>query len=1221
MNNQLSSRFLLLALLAILSALSFPIPALSQGTAFTYQGRLNDANGPASGIYDLRFAIYDAASLGAQQGYLLTNSPTAVTNGLFTVTLDFGNQFNGASRWLEIAVRTNGSDTFATLAPRQALTPTPYALFAPKADHAALADAILAPNIVGTMALFQLPSSLLTNNAAGVVLGGVFGGNGAALTNVDAASLGGLTKASFWQTSGNSGTASGINFLGTTDNQELAFRANNTVGLRLLPGLGHPSVVGGDASNFAAPDCYNTFIGGGIGNWVSNATYYAAIGSGSGNRITKLASWWPDQAVIGGGINNTNAGYAAVIPGGEQNFAYGQYSFAAGLRAKAMHEGAFVWADTTAEVFNSTTNNQFLIRAAGGVGIGKNNPATALDVNGTITATGFSGNGNGLTNLSAATASSFTGLLAGDVTGTQGATVVATVGGQAAANVAGGASAANAATSGNIPNTIVKRDAAGNFLAGTIISTNFIGNGGGLTNLNAASLSAGTAAINITGNAATATTAGSATNLIGSVTAAQIPATIARLNGTNSFTGTNLFSGPLIATNSANQISGTFAGNGAGLTNLNTPSLAPASITADKFAPGALSSLGAPDGSPAIVVQVDTNGLVGIGTTHPQAALDVVGNVVVENATLFNVSASHVAMGTAVGAIGNYSTALGVATMASGYSSTAIGNGTTASGNDSTAMGNGTTASGLMSFASGSNTLASGYASVAMGTDTKATNDFTTAMGYQTTASGYSSTALGNYTTASSDYSTALGYGASASNRYATALGNFTTASGNSSTAMGHGSTASGNTATAMGNVTMASGNYSTAMGQSTSASGNSSTAMGIFAMASGGGSTAMGSNTKATNDCSTALGYNTTAGGPMAFAAGSNTLASGFASVAMGANSKATNDYSTALGNSTTASGYSSTALGDIATASGDFSTAMGNSTTASGNGSTAMGLLASASGSSSTAMGALTKASGDFSTALGFLTTASGLMSFASGSNTLASGFGSVAMGVNTKATNDFATALGFLTTASGIYSSALGFGSMASGNSSTAMGLASTASGDFSTALGSFSQATNSGSFVWSDDSVFFSGATSTANNSVTMRAAGGYRLFSNPGMTAGVSLASGGASWASISDVNAKKNFTSVNGEEVLAKLAAVPVQKWNYKWERDCDVPNIGPMAQAFKAAFYPGRDDKSITTLEFDGVELAAIQGLNQKLEQKETEIAELKARLDRLEKLLTAQH
>ena len=68
----------------------------------------------------------------------------------------------------------------------------------------------------------------------------------------------------------------------------------------------------------------------------------------------------------------------------------------------------------------------------------------------------------------ATTANNFSGSLSGDVTGTQGATVVVTVGGQTAANVAGGASAANAATSANTANTIVKRDASGNFSADTI---------------------------------------------------------------------------------------------------------------------------------------------------------------------------------------------------------------------------------------------------------------------------------------------------------------------------------------------------------------------------------------------------------------------------------------------------------------------------------------------------------------------------------------------------------------------------------------------------------------------------------------------------------------------------------------------------------------------------------------------------------------------------------
>src|ERR1022692_592277 len=78
-----------------------------QGAAFTYQGRLNDGANPANGNYDLRFSICDALVLGTQQGNLLTNTATAVSNALFTVQLDFGNQFPGAARWLEIAVRTN----------------------------------------------------------------------------------------------------------------------------------------------------------------------------------------------------------------------------------------------------------------------------------------------------------------------------------------------------------------------------------------------------------------------------------------------------------------------------------------------------------------------------------------------------------------------------------------------------------------------------------------------------------------------------------------------------------------------------------------------------------------------------------------------------------------------------------------------------------------------------------------------------------------------------------------------------------------------------------------------------------------------------------------------------------------------------------------------------------------------------------------------------------
>jgi hypothetical protein len=125
----------------------------------------------------------------------------------------------------------------------------------------------------------------------------------------------------------------------------------------------------------------------------------------------------------------------------------------------------------------------------------------------------------------------------------------------------------------------------------------------------------------------------------------------------------------------------------------------------------------------------------------------------------------------------------------------------------------------------------------------------------------------------------------------------------------------------------------------------------------------------------------------------------------------------------------------------------------------------------------------------------------------------------------------------------------------------------------------------------------------------------------GVTAGVHLLAGDTAWSSISDKNAKKNFQPVNAEAVLEKLAAIPVEQWNYKWEADTNTPHIGPMAQDFKATFYPARDDKSISTLEFDGVELAAIQGLNQKLEQelkrRDAENAQLKQKNDALEERL----
>ena len=103
MKTKLQSLFIALALFAAVDH------TIAQGTAFTYQGRLNSGGAPASGSYDLTFSLFSTNASGVAIAGPVTNSATAVTNGLFTTTIDFGaGVFTGTSNWLEIAVRTNG---------------------------------------------------------------------------------------------------------------------------------------------------------------------------------------------------------------------------------------------------------------------------------------------------------------------------------------------------------------------------------------------------------------------------------------------------------------------------------------------------------------------------------------------------------------------------------------------------------------------------------------------------------------------------------------------------------------------------------------------------------------------------------------------------------------------------------------------------------------------------------------------------------------------------------------------------------------------------------------------------------------------------------------------------------------------------------------------------------------------------------------------------------
>jgi hypothetical protein len=482
--------------LLALSALNQPLStAFAQGTAFTYQGRLNNGANPAGGIYDLRFTIYDAATNGNTVSGVLTNAATAVSNGLFTVTLDFGSGvFYGANYWLDIGVRTNGPGAFTPLTPRQALTPTPYAIYSATAGTALTAATangignlnaaniaqlnvlgtaaqatgvpvifngfIVGANVISGGAGYVTPPTMTVNDSTGsgaVVTANILGGavvsftvqnaghgysSGATLTaglppsnayqtflstnyftgvntmtNADNVFAGnftgngaGLTNLPVWQLAGNMGTSpAGNNFLGTADNQPLEFRVNNVRALRIEPTTNDAkhtnavNVIGGAPVNYVAPGVVGATIGGGgatfvngPGNRASNSissdfgtisggyvntiqgnAFDSVIGGGVLNMVQTNSS----HSTIGGGLSNviqTNAN-CATIPGGGNNIAGGSYSFAAGKGAQATNTGAFVWSDASTGNFGSTTNNQFNVRAVGGVRIVTGGTGMTLD--------------------------------------------------------------------------------------------------------------------------------------------------------------------------------------------------------------------------------------------------------------------------------------------------------------------------------------------------------------------------------------------------------------------------------------------------------------------------------------------------------------------------------------------------------------------------------------------------------------------------------------------------------------------------------------------------------------------------------------------------------------------------------------------------------------------------------------------------------------------------
>jgi hypothetical protein len=150
---------------------------------------------------------------------------------------------------------------------------------------------------------------------------------------------------------------------------------------------------------------------------------------------------------------------------------------------------------------------------------------------------------------------------------------------------------------------------------------------------------------------------------------------------------------------------------------------------------------------------------------------------------------------------------------------------------------------------------------------------------------------------------------------------------------------------------------------------------------------------------------------------------------------------------------------------------------------------------------------------------------------------------------------------------------------------------ANGQASFAAGYNSNAATTGAFVWSDSASGATQLTSTAANQFLARATGGFTFWTNAANTVGATLASGSGTWASASDRNLKTDVVQIDDAAVLDKVARLPIDRWSYKSERG--VRHVGPMAQDFYAAFGVGEDDKHITSIDEDGVALAAIKALH----------------------------
>ena len=476
------------------------------------------------------------------------------------------------------------------------------------------------------------------------------------------------------------------------------------------------------------------------------------------------------------------------------------------------------------------------------------------------------------------------------------------------------------------------------------------------------------------------------------------------------------------------------------------------------------------------------------------------------------------------------------------------------------------------------------YASVGGGYWNKASGSYSSITG------GYRNYATGNYGAVGGGYQNSAGglrsiVGGGMNN---VANNNLSTIGG------GFGNTASGEYATIAGGAwNEASADYATIAGGGPSDPNQSTTnnvATDNYCTIGGGGNNQAGNNdTDLTNAT-----YATVSGGEANIASGSHAVISG------GELNTASGSWSTVSGGrENTADGYMSIVSGGYTnTASGQYATISGGNNNTAGN---------TTDDQYATVGGGRNNISGYYGTISG-------------GDSNMASGaYATVGGGDGNTASGEHATVGGGLYNISSSDSSTVG-----GGEGNTASGYYAVVSGGYSNlaqgrnsfAAGTYAKAYNQGCFVWGDYTI--GDVTCNVNNRWVARASGGVYFYTNSGLTSGAYLAAGSGSWTNLSDQHMKDNIEAVEPIAVLESLMEVPISTWNYITQ-DESIRHMGPMAQDFYATFGVGENDTTITTIDADGVALAAIQGLYAENQALKAENASQQAQIDDLAARLSA--